>query len=100
MTLYYTSKGEKLLHYCKRTGLSYFTAITRIRDRGYSVDEAIAEPPQKQFNFHKVDGVLLKKLCRDNNINYESVLHRRTAKNETITEAYKHFYNKQRGELL
>ena len=75
MTCFRLQNGETLRRYCIRTGNSYHTMVSRINTMGITPDQAVKLSPIKPKGIHKAFGEPLKKVCRDTDQNYESVLY-------------------------
>ena len=61
----YMGEHVQLMKLCERLGVSYDTVHNRIRDCGWSVEEAVSTPSQQTDS--------LRSKCREKGINYETV---------------------------
>lgn len=115
-TLYYYD-GISLSKYCKNNNISYHKILNRIKQiidnhPDYDIDKVITLALTSSFTNDKYfyNGILLKKYCEDNNLNYDTIKKRiyslrekypdfsmddiiKMAINKTLNDSCKYYYN-------
>jgi len=84
-------KGVPLIEYCKKIGVSYRAVLYRVSS-GRTLEEALSPDFSRKIckNTMMVGSITLKQYCKENNINYASVLRWMKFKGMTIEEAIRY----------